>query len=608
MMDAGSVEVLRGPQGTLYGRNATGGAINVTPAGPTNHFTGSANVSYSNFNTVRGEAAVSGPLIPNLLLGRIAVLGENNQDGYARDVISGAKLGTDREAGVHGALRFLPTQNLTIDLDGYYFHATNTSDFWTNLQPVSPAQLAANPDFANHPASFDSRRPAFDFDPQDRQTDKGVVLGVNWVASPELTVRSTTSYTDLAYDRLHVDCDGTATPTCNSNRLDTSHSWQEELDLKMSLFDHRLSWLVGGFFDDDKVTALQFFPWFNATQGLVNVDGFPLPNGTQTEQIDQQHTTSLAGFTDATFKINHWLDIYGGARVSWDKRTINLTSGLGLTPGGQILLGCTDMANEVSYSNVSGKAGLQAHLSPNSQVYAQWQDGFKAGGFNPAQCGGTFKPETINAFEIGYKTRQLNGHLTLSAAAFHYDYSNLQIAQIEGVSYSITNAASAKIDGLEIEATALPFAKVQIDGQVSLLDARYRTYSNFDPIDLAAGMQNLSGHALNRAPKFSGTVGLQDTWTVFGGGSVTLRGEAVFTTDIYYRPFGGPLDKQSGYTTGNAFLTYRPAGSNLQLRTYVRNIANKTILAGIFTEDVTQTREGQFQPPRTYGVGISYKF
>lgn len=604
LMDVGSVEVLRGPQGTLYGRNATGGAINVKPARATPELSGYVNFSAGNLGTYREEAAISGPIVGDTLLFRIAGMGEQRVDGYARNIETGQKLGTSYENGVRGALEFLPSSDVSIRADGYYFRGRNTADFWVNLEPFSAAQLAANPDFANHAFSLDPRAPALDFQPEDVQTSQGVVLVGSWDLSRSINLQSSTSYTDLAYDRRHADCDGTAIPTCSSNRTDRSKSFQQEVDLKLKT--DRLNGLIGVFYDSDLARARQTFPWNNLAQGFVSIGGFPLPNGTQTEQISRQRTKSVAVFTDADLKLASWINLYGGARYSQDKRSMVLTSGLGLAFNDAILLGCTDLRQDLKFTDFSGKAGVQLHPNSRSQVYAQWQQGFKAGGFNTAACGASFKPETITAYEAGYKSRLLDNRLDLALAAFHYDYTNLQTAQIVGVSYSISNAASAKIDGLELEATFRPTDRFQIDGHTTWLDARYGEYENFDPINPAAGAQDLSGKRLNRAPKLSGALGLQYS-APLGSGELKLRGEMTYTSSYYFRPFNLQLDRQEGFTTGNAFVTYT-LPDNLELRAYVRNIADETIIAGIFTSDIGQARQAQYQPPRTYGVGLGYRF
>lgn len=604
LMDVGDIQVLRGPQGTLYGRNATGGAINVTPARPTDELSGYVNFSAGNFGTYREEAAVSGPLVGDTLLFRIAGLAEQRTEGYAKNVATGEKLGTSYEAGARGTLEFAPSAATTVRAEGFYFHGRNTADFWVNLEPYSASQLAANPDFANHAVSYDPRRPALDLTPEDVQTSKGAVLSGEFGLGSGLSLETKTSYTDLSYERRNADCDGTAIPTCSSNRADRSRSFQQEVTLKLK--SDRVNGLLGAFYDNDLANARQTFPWNNPAQGFVSVGGFPLPNGTQTQQISRQRTKSLAVFADGDVELAPWVSLYGGARYSRDKRNMRLTSGLGLTANDQILLGCTDLAQEVRYSDFSGKAGVQLRPGAHNQIYAQWQQGFKAGGFNAASCGGSFKPERITAYEVGYKASLFDRKLDLSLAAFHYDYTDLHTAQIIGVSYSITNAGSAKIDGVEVEAALRPLSGLQIDARGSLLDARYGDYRNFDPIDAAAGEQDLTGKRLNRAPKFSGALGLQYSAPV-GTGEFRLRAEMTYTSRYYFRPFNEPLDSQDGFVTGNANISYA-FDDGLEVRAYVRNIANERIIAGIFTSDIGQTRQAQYQPPRTYGLGLSYRF
>lgn len=265
LMDVGGVEVLRGPQGTLYGRNATGGTINVTPARATQDLTGYLNLSFGNLGTFREEAAVSGPLAGDTVLFRVAGMGEQRINGYGRNLKTNEKLGTNYEQGVRGSIEFHPTPNFSARLEGYYFHGRNTSDFWVNLEPFSASQLAANPDFGNYTVSYDPRNVELDFTPEDIQTSQGGLLAVSWDFAPNLTLQSSTSYTDLAYERRHADCDGTAIPTCSSNRSDRSKSFQQEVDLKLK--SDKLNGLIGIFYDNDLANARQTFPWNNDAQG-----------------------------------------------------------------------------------------------------------------------------------------------------------------------------------------------------------------------------------------------------------------------------------------------------------------------------------------------------
>ncbi|WP_332773342.1 TonB-dependent receptor [Phenylobacterium sp.] len=603
LLDAGSVEVLRGPQGTLYGRNATAGAINVTPNRPSGDFGGYVNLSYGNFSTARGEAAITGPLAGERILGRIAVLAEKRGEGYARNVVSGAELGTNEQFGARASLRLLPREDVTLDVSGFHFESRNSEAFQVARGPVGASQLFFNPGFAAYPQSFDPRRPGFNSDPKVKEKSRGLLLVGEWVISPQVTLKSNTSYTDLQDSHVGIDCDGSAIPACTANAVQRSRSVQQEVDLKMSLFDQRLSWIVGAFYDKDRGDHRQSFPFANG----LNLGGFPLPDNTAFSEYSVQHTKSLAAFTDATLKLTDVWSLYGGARASRDKRDIVLSSGLENTATQQFFAGCTNAPQSLEYSNVSGKAGLQARITPSSQAYGQWQTGFKAGGFNAAECGGSFKPETITSYEAGYKARFLDGRVDLALSAFHYDYQNIQIGQQFGLAYRVVNVPKAKIDGLELEATVRPFSRVQVDGQVSFLDARFGELSSFDPLEIGAPIKVLDGHRLNRAPRVSGMVGLQQTWPL-AGGELTARGEVTFTSRYYFRPFNQPKDSQAGYTTGNAFLTFRPADSDLQLRAFVRNIADTTILSAIFSQDFVQNLQGQYQPPRTFGVGLSHRF
>lgn len=605
MLDLASVEVLRGPQGTLYGRNATGGAINFISRKPGNTFEGHVDVSYDNYNRLRGEAAATLPLADGLAA-RFAVLGTYQKDGYAKNLVTGNDLGEEESIGARGTLRYEPSDALTIDGTGFYYRNDTNADFYVNRRPVGASAVAQNPDFTRHPQSTDPRRVFFNTEPDGTKRMQGGNVAANVKLSDAVTLKSRTSYTDLLYKTLDVDCDATATLTCTYNRDEQNTSFQQELNLQLSLLDDRLDWLFGGFYNDEKIDYLNTFPWNNPSQGFVSVGGFPIPNGLITLSDFSQKTRSLAAFTDATFRLSERFELFGGVRWSEDRRRINLTTGLAGLPGGAIL-GCQNQIQRETWDNVSGRFGAQYRVSPRAQVYAQWQQGFKAGGFNPFQCGDAYDPEKVTAFEAGYKMRTADNSFSLNLTGFYNDYTDLQVFQIVGIATQVENAASATIKGIEIEAVARPSSDLSVDLTASLLDATYDRYSDLDPLNPALGFQDLKGKRLNRAPKYTANVGVEYSLPFVTRGDLRVRGELFFSDDVYFRQFNGELDKQDAYVTANAFVTYDVTDA-LNVRAFVKNFTNEEYVVGLWTADLTAGRFAVYAPPRTYGVGVGYRF
>lgn len=606
MFDVAAVEVLRGPQGTLYGRNATGGTINFISNKPTQEVDASAAALYGAFGRTRFEGVISGGLSDDFAL-RAAVMLDNQSEGFGDNVHLGDSFGARESHGGRISARWDVSPTLRVDAAVYRFWDWTDGIQLTRLSPFNATSLANNPIFATAaPRPSDPRDINAESQASGERVLEGGNITANWDVTPNLALRSITSYTRVDFSNLGADGDGTEIPMVHSDRIEDTAAWQQEFNLLFNLFGGRLEGLVGVFYNDERLSLEGHNRWLAANpQGYVNVAGRVIPAGTDLIGYMQQDTTSTAIFADATFAITDQLSIYAGARQSRDEREILQTTGLAGLPGNVGLAACNARRFESDWNSTTGKIGI-AFNSDFGNVYLQWAEGFKAGGFNAYACGDAYEPEEVTAIEGGYKVLAFDDHLRFAASVFHYDYTNLQVSQIINVQQQIENAAAATITGAEFEALVQANDFFSADLNIALLDATYDTYVDLDPLRPTAGFLNLSGNRLNRAPEYTVNLGLTFTAPV-GDGSLTLRGEAFHSAEVFFRQFNQPLDAQDAYTTYNVFATWDPAGP-FSIRAFGRNITDEDVLLGVFSAGTIFGRWAIYAPPRTWGVELRAQF
>jgi iron complex outermembrane receptor protein len=607
-MDVADVEVLRGPQGTLYGRNATGGSINFIPNRPTDDFSGYVNLTYGNYNSHREEAAISGPLT-NGVDGRIYILNDERDSGYLLNVANGQKMGTYGENGGRASLRFEPASQWKIDLSGFYFHRNGSPGIYDlPTQPIPASEYALNPGFSQFPVSLNPRSPSLYSPGSNSQVDDGGLLSIAWTPSSLFGFESHTSYTEISERVSNAGASGTGIPTITANIYSRSRSVQEDAAIKGTTPGSALDWIVGGSYADEKLFSQNAYSFYNP-QGFVIIGPAKLPSGFRNGTLSTVDTKSTGLYGDLTWHLVSKLDLYGGVRWSEDRRdaTFDLTS---TPPGGATSNTCSPspLVASTTSSDVTGKAGLEYHVSDQSQVYGQWQQGFKSGGFNPTTCGATFKPEQVNSYEIGYKAVFWDGRANIRVAAFHYDYVNMQILEYIGISSKITNAGASSISGAEFEGSVRPIPALNLDAAVSWLpDARYVNFFDQNPLDLAAGTLNLAGARLSLAPRYTADVGAEYTFDL-NSGDLTLRGEVYANGSQYIQPYNLAATRANPYVDENLFLTYKPKGGHWTARAWVRNLGNEVHLTSGAAGTTTATWLGSFSMPRTFGVGLGYRW
>ncbi|WP_158682285.1 TonB-dependent receptor [Sphingopyxis sp. MG] len=599
--DVERVEVLRGPQGTLYGRNATGGSINVISRQPTDSLAGYADLTVGNYGAVSLQAAVSGPLAEGVQA-RLAVV-SNNRSGYGTNLYTGTDIDDANQRGARATIRIEPTSRLSVTLTGDFYRESDNSYGIHYFDLYNPGTTLPGVALGGTPAG-DLRDINSDRDP----TNDKQVYGFSGTISYDLdqiTIKSLTGYRHSRYEFIS-DLDQTEIPLNYYINAERSRQISQELQLSGKIGE--TDWLVGGYYFDEKIYAST-----QATRNLM-ISGGPdfMTNGFVV--AGDTHVKAVAVFGQLDLAVTDSLKIIAGARYNRENISIDdifqLDFARAYDPNASLIpLPGFPRSARTRNTAFTPKLGVQFQATPDALFYATVSKGFKSGGFNLGVDRPAFAPEKLWAYEGGIKVTALDRAIRANLAGFYYDYSNLQVSKVINSTVVTENAASAVLYGGELELTVLPTDALQFDGSLSYLHSRYKDFQSLDPGRPALGEQDLDGKRLTQAPRVTINAGAQYRFDL-GSGSLTARGEMNYTSRVYFTAFNDPRVGQAGNVKANAFLTYRPDGQSWIASVFVRNITDKVTRAnGLVGSAVYGSPvNGSVSPPRTFGAQFRYEF
>ena len=597
--DVDRVEVLRGPQGTLYGRNATGGSINVVTRTPTDQPSGYANLTVGNFGRVAVEAALGGALVDGVSA-RIAVI-TNNRNGYGRNEYTGNDIDDANQRGARATVRIEPVDNLTIDLSADYYRENDHAYGIHYFGQYNPAVALRGAVLGGRPPSR-LRDINSDFDPSNRRELYGFSGALSWNLGGA-TLKSITAARHSDY-RVVTELDMTELPLSIFPFFEKANQFSQELQLSGDY--GRSHWLVGAYFFDEHI-----FGGSQVARNLLVTGGANrLTNGYAAQ--GNTHTQAVAGFGQLDLALTDRLKLIAGARFNHETISIRDTFQLDFVrnyaPGAPIIpLPGFPRSDDTSNNKFTPKAGVQYEFG-NAQAYATVSEGYKSGGYNLGVNVPAFRPENIWAYEAGVKLTTADRTVRANLAGFYYDYTNLQVSKVINSAVITENAASAALYGAELELTVLPARGFQIDGAFSYLHSEYKDFSSLDPARPTLGVLNLDGNRLTQAPKFTVNAGAQYTQPV-GNGDLTLRGEMNYTSRVFFTAFNIDSVGQAPNAKFNAFLTWNSRGP-WTATAFIRNIgdrvtrANGLVSSAVYGSPIT----GSVSPPRTFGATLGYHF
>jgi iron complex outermembrane receptor protein len=621
LFDVADIEVLRGPQGTLYGRNATAGAVNISTARPTDELSGYAKLNVGNYGEVRLDGAVGGPVDDDdTLLVRLAGFYERH-DGYGTNLATHHDIDDKSAYGLRGTLVFKPDAHFTGTLIAEYYDENDRQGAFHYFGAAGLSGISGSLGF---PPLFEVLGGA---PPKNiRNIDNGIdprfdlptfsATGILDWTDGAFTIRSITGYRDQK-PKFTYDLDGGAPLSLFEFEGEPAHQISEELQLH---YDTDVLHLTGGayYFNEHDDSSPAHIVGSTTLATLAFGIPYPTPGYLTIGNLDADFTTEAeAAFAQASYNLTPDLTATAGIRYSVEKKGISSRAGLDLGLGGLPLfppypgpnpLGAP-YATSKTFHSVTPKLGLQYQVDPTTMLYATYSQGFKSGGFDSGVIDPTaFKPEKLTDYEAGLKTTTLDDHLRLNLAGFYYDYSDLQVTQVVGLNVQTGNAATARDYGVEGELTYLATSALEFDASGAWTHARYRKYVGPDPALPLLPVADFSGNTLDNAPDWQATVAAQYTWQLLSG-DLTARGEAEYTSRFYFSPGNERELSQGSFVKGNFYLTYDP-DADWTVTAYVKNVANTTTKTSalVGTPLVFNPIEGSLAPPRLFGIEVNRRF
>ncbi|HEY5755200.1 MAG TPA: TonB-dependent receptor [Steroidobacter sp.] len=604
-------EILRGPQGTLYGRNANAGVINLNTKRPTQELAASITLSAGSYERRGMRGYVSGPLTSQLSFRISGML--DRSDGYGRNLLLNTDVSGYENTGGRISLRWKPMDRLTVDLIGSYSHTVSNQPFYIG----NPFGAQGGSNYNRLLASGTDGRFSLEpyevynnFDPKQSATQDAATVIVDWEINPDFSLKSITGYQEYRYRSIQ-DHDGTPTTWIVSKPLASSTTFSQEVNAYATVGGSSLT--AGAYFLDDELdggVVIEIPPGNPFGAGAT---------GLLTSALISQRSVSAAVYADASYSVSDRFRILAGVRQTQDRRetTQRIESAINgsFSYRGNPIAGCTlnHRVPDIEFDSTTGKVGAQLDLAPRVMGYLTWQSGFKAGAYSSTICDNQFLPEEVSAWEAGVKGRYFENALTLNLSAFHYDYSNMQLARTINptpttISQVIDNAASAEVWGGEVEAIADLSNAWRADLAVGYVHSEYGALEARN--GAAPGNPNvvLTGNQLPRSPKWTMTGGLRYATDLGTLGDLTVRAQYNYTSQIYFTPFNEAIARQSSYGLLDLTATFEPANSNLVLRVFGRNLTDEAYFNGLFTSAMSNNGRGSYGLPRTFGAELTANF
>jgi iron complex outermembrane recepter protein len=628
LFDLDRVEVLRGPQGTLYGKNALGGAINIITRKPEDTERAEIVAYVGNYDEIDTSALANTVLVDHTLFASVSFQTVNH-DGYYENTYAPAldPANGDRQA-VRGALRWLPSNWLTVDFVSDYSRQRQTAATW-RLEAVAPQGLAAAALGAagynasqfivgSHPSPSQLGNVALDsgygagaflpagVGPRGRSidnanfTDESLIITAQ--LTPTTTLHSLTGYHD--FNRFTVqDIDGSPAPIADLVNDNDGHSLISELQINSTQFEDHLDIVAGAFALREDLYENQ------ANDFLLGLAATSPPLQTiSRRQVRSYENQSLAGYAHISAKVTEAFRLTAGIRYGWERKTDHEVDSALVND-----LVTDDTQAARSWNSLTPQFGAEYTISANAFSYVTVSKGYASGGFSSAISGlgiQQYNPESLWNYEGGIKLSLLNRTILFNAAAFFMDYDNIVVqsfaAEANGTPENVyTNAGKAHVKGIDAEFEWHPIAPLSATAGIGLLQQRFLQYG--------VGENNLpippeSAHFFD-SPSITLNSTVQYALPFHpASGLLTVQGNWAYRSRTYFDNSFSITSSQDPYSLFGARLTYASSGGHLSVSLLGENLSN-TVYA-VRTANALSSLGfaiAQFGPPRTYGVRFSYK-
>lgn len=597
LFDIERVEVLRGPQGTLFGRNTIGGVINITTKRPSRTFEAEAMAAYGNYDYRRAAVSVSGPL-GERVSAKLAVSGRQ-RDGVSHNVVLDRDVNTVGDWSARGQVLFelwqgadllLTAEHREVDQEPLVFETLSYDDARTLPGVLDMLGLPRNTDPYDYRVQADSPS-------EERLEGQGYAAtfrtGLGGVRLTNVLSYRTHEYysrTDTDRSPLRIIYDG-----------DPEDVWRFSEELRLEGEVGPVEWVAGLYYYRQESKNQSFV---EVGADLADLLGEPSLAGLMAGSDAELDTTSKAAFASLTWNVTPQLDVTVGGRYTRDKKRIDYTQSdpLGLL-GGDAAIRAGD-----SWSEFTPNLNIRYRPNDDVMLYGTVSKGFKSGGFNDAlgdADGIAFDPEKLWNYELGLKAEMFDRRVALNVAAYYMDWSDIQISQDDPRTTIfdpiILNAGAAHSQGVEVEVFARPTERWTIGGNVSIQEAEY------DRGELP------SGEPLKKIPFAPAyTVSLNAEHVVpLASGELALFGEVLRRGTTYLTTDNDPDGKVSPYTLLNARVTWRAPGERWSLALWGKNLTDETYKERLFDlsdQDLVGQKFIVLNDPRTYGIELRVSY
>lgn len=609
LYDLERVEVLRGPQGTLWGKNTTGGALHFISRKPTYENQGYGKLTFGNRGQRVGEGAVGGSLVDDRVAGRLSLHYEE-QDGPAKNRVSGKGVGDLEDFALRGQLLFDLAPNVDFLLSG------NVRRFDGAPQGGYRKATRANgtDNYGYTPPKVGGSKVDYNVDSKGWVDSEGLSGTFNWYLDNGLTLTSITAYQTGEREIIN-DGDGTPNEISRSYNTNKVNQFSQEVRLSSPKED-RLSWILGGYYFRDNNDS------YTATAAVPGAVVAPRYFHTAFEQ----DTRSLAVFGSLSFKATDRLTLNAGLRQTRESVSLDLVTRQATPanaanyPGaahwwkaeGWGALGTyTSYDERNTWNNLGYDFTPEFRLADNQLLYFRHASGFRSGNYNvnvnpPNSIADVVQPEKLKSYELGYKSNWLDERLIVNATLFHYDYSNIQLPVnrvINGVFFpTLENAAESDINGFELEVQAQLSRNLRLTTSLGWLDTEFNQF--------VSGTTSYKGNELPRAPDFNAFIGLDYRLPLANGlGAIGLSTDWRYNSRTYLSATNqtDPNLYQDSFWLGNAQVSYHLPNNQSSVSLFVNNLTDKE-----YKQQALAASNGSYPyylgERRLFGVSLAHSF
>jgi len=656
-VDLERVEVLRGPQGTLFGRNTIGGAVSLVSRQPGDEFEGEVSLTGGSFNRLDGKAVVNIPFSDTFST-RFTVA-SINRDGYQERLTDGKDPG-DRDATI-GRVQALwnasESINIGLSLDATRVRQNSAPLTLVDVAPVGvPFQNLYNGLVApglgipapNGVSTVNASWRTSDIDqtwaggPSVNDLDtRGAALTVDWDLG-KAAIKSITAYREL--EALFAR-DGDNTPFTFRETIndDDQDQFSQELHLTGTSFGDRLTWLLGAYYFDESAQedgkANLAIGTFAALEALTlpagtTWCGLPGPNpraiatcppplrfggagnpnnvgvDVGVDLFTRVANESVALFGQGTFDITDMLSVTAGLRWTQDDKEVQLVHFR--EASGRYVVGApgTQDTFKEQWSEVTPKLGLELQVTDDALLYASYAKGYKSGGFNARPLSGIaevqtpYDPEIVDSYEVGAKTRWWDRRVTANLAVFFNDYTDMQLTINATPQNFVRNAGEAEIKGAELEIVARLAQGFDVNMAAGYLDAKY---TELDPQLATLNPPLTVDKELVKAPEWTLSAGMQYRFDL-GAGEIVLRGDWAYKSKVFHDVFNDARLAQDAFDLFNAYAAFITSNRQWEIAVFGTNLSDERYRVSGNSSAGFGLAESTFSAPREWGATLRYRF